>query len=80
MEFPDIVSELSSRPFRGDSCVYWKEVGTFGKRVHYYHDSIVAIRLRKLNNEVYTYRVPSGLRRRQRFEETSQQAFVGFGL
>ena len=78
MEFPDIVSELLSRPFHGDGCVYWKEVSPFGERIYYYHDSVVAIRLWELDDEVHAYRMPSGVRRRQRLKVTGREAFVGF--
>jgi hypothetical protein len=50
----------------------------FGERVHYYHDSVMAIRFQELDNEVYAYRMPSGVRRWQRFEITGQQASIGF--
>jgi hypothetical protein len=80
MEFPDVVPELLSRPFCCDSCVYRKKVSLFGERIYYHHDSVVAIRFQELNNEVYTYRMPSGVRRRQRLEVTGWQVFVGFCL
>jgi hypothetical protein len=54
-------------------------MGSFTQGVHYYHDSVIAVRLRKLNYEVDTYGVPSGVRCRQWIQVTGWNLAVVFG-
>jgi hypothetical protein len=59
MVLPDLLEVQSDHSFHIESCVSRNEVHTFGDTVNDYHNHIIAIHLRKLDNEVNTNDVPS---------------------
>jgi hypothetical protein len=46
-------------------------MGLFTQGVYYYHDGVVAVRLREFDYEIDTYGVPSGVGCRQWIQVTS---------
>src|SRR6202795_3609464 len=71
MVFPDFVEEKVSSTLRGNVRSRGDEVDSFAEGVHYYHDRIVPVCFRKLDNEIYADRVPSCCRscRQMEFSE-----------
>src|ERR1700675_396483 len=71
MVLPDFVEEKVSSTLRGNVRSRGDEVDSFAEGVHYYHDRVVPMCFRKLDNEVYADRVPSCCRscRRMEFSE-----------
>jgi hypothetical protein len=59
MVLPDLIEIQSDCFFCIESCVSGDEVRALGDTVNNYHDCIIAMSLRKLNNEVDTHDVPS---------------------
>jgi hypothetical protein len=59
MVLPDLLVVQSDCSFRVESCVSWDEVHLLGDTVNDYHDHVVAMSWRKLNNEVDVDDIPS---------------------
>src|ERR1700675_783167 len=79
MVFPDFVEEQVSRTLRGDIGSRGDEVGPFAEGIHYYHDRIIPMRFQKLDNEVYTDRVPSCCRSCHRMELSNRLLALDLG-
>ena len=58
MQLSYMIPEKACGTYCGDRSVHRNEVGTFGKEIHHYHDGIVPIGLREVNDKVNTYCVP----------------------
>jgi hypothetical protein len=59
MMLPDLFEVQSDRSFHIEGCVHRDEVHLLGDAVNDYHDHVIGMHLRKLNNEVDTNDVPS---------------------
>ena len=77
---PDILDdELSSSRRRGGSeCGY--EVGSFGYRVHHYHDCVVTHGFWEIHNEIYTDYVPGSVGDGKWVEFSNWRLPLGFCL
>ena len=54
VEFSHLVKEQPHYSFCSHHCVHQNEVGSFGQRVHHYHDSIIPRGSGKFNHKVNT--------------------------
>src|ERR1700675_4924004 len=59
MVLPDFVEEKVSSTLCGNVRSRGDEVGPFAEGIHYYHDRVIPMRFRKLDNAVYADCVPS---------------------
>src|ERR1700675_3748391 len=79
MVLPDFVEEKVSSTLRGNIRSRGDEVDSFAEGVHYYHDRIVPMCFRKLDNEVYANRVPSCCRSCCRMEFSERLVALDLG-
>ena len=75
--FPDMLKVELSSPGGGESGHCVNEVSRLGDGVYYNHNGNVTSQFRQLNNEVYTYSVPQGIRNQKSGEDGVHQRGVG---